>query len=70
MSWRGEVEDGTGWGGLVPTKAEREQDRRDAAFKVMREALLLIAGMDYGNGYAKGCADVARAALEKVKGST
>ncbi len=23
MSWRGEVEDGVGWGGLVPTKAER-----------------------------------------------
>ncbi len=24
MSWRGEIEDGTGWGGLVPTKAERD----------------------------------------------
>ncbi len=29
MSWRGEVEDGSGWGGLVPSKAERDQDRRD-----------------------------------------
>ncbi len=24
MTWRGEVEDGMGWGGLVPTKAERD----------------------------------------------
>lgn len=28
MTWRGEVEDGTGWGGLVPTKAEREAKRQ------------------------------------------
>ena len=25
-----EEEDGAGWGGLVPTKAERERDKRDA----------------------------------------
>jgi hypothetical protein len=30
MTWRGEVEDGTGWGGLVPTKAERESGRQAA----------------------------------------
>jgi hypothetical protein len=30
MSWRGEIEDGAGWGSLVPTKAEREA-RKPAA---------------------------------------
>ncbi len=30
MPWRGETEDGVGWGGLVPTKAEREQEVREA----------------------------------------
>lgn len=33
MAWRGEVEDGDGWGGLVPGKAERDQERREAAEK-------------------------------------
>lgn len=31
MSWRGETEDGLGWGGLVPTAAERAEERREAA---------------------------------------
>lgn len=28
MAWRGEVEDGVGWGGLVPSKAERLAEKR------------------------------------------
>lgn len=37
----------------------RIQSERDA----LLEALQRIAAMDYGNAYAKGCADVARAAI-------
>lgn len=29
MTWRGETEDGIGWGGLVPSKAERAQEARE-----------------------------------------
>ena len=28
MTWRGEVEDGTGWGGLVASKAELREEAR------------------------------------------
>ena len=49
MAWRGEVEDGTGWGGLVPSKAERLADEMQAALErdlqaVMRGALLSADG--------------------------
>ncbi len=33
MSWRGEVEDGLGWGGLVSTKSERLAEERQAALE-------------------------------------
>jgi len=39
MTWRGEVEDGTGWGGLVPTKAEREAEKAAAADMTYRGRL-------------------------------
>ena len=32
MTWRGEVEDGSGLNGLVPSKAELEQERREVAY--------------------------------------
>ena len=31
MAWRGEVEDGTGWGGLVASKSEQREEVRLAA---------------------------------------
>ena len=33
MAWRGEVEDGTGWGGLVASKAEQRAEARQAALE-------------------------------------
>lgn len=33
MAWRGEVEDGMGWGGLVASKSERREEARLAALE-------------------------------------
>lgn len=33
MAWRGEVEDGTGWGGLVSSKSEQRAEARQAAIE-------------------------------------
>lgn len=33
MAWRGEVEDGLGWGGLVASKSERREEARLAALE-------------------------------------
>jgi hypothetical protein len=33
MTWRGEVEDGTGWGGLVASKAEQRAEAQQAALE-------------------------------------
>lgn len=38
MSWRGETEDGAGWGGLVPSKAElREEAERARSAAVVAQ---------------------------------
>ena len=42
MTWRGEVEDGSGWNGLVPSKAELEQERREVAYKQRIEDLAML----------------------------
>lgn len=34
MPWRGETEDGLGWGGLVASKAEQRAEARQAALEV------------------------------------
>ena len=44
MTWRGEVEDGSGWNGLVPSKAELEQERREVAYKQRIEDLAMLVG--------------------------
>lgn len=51
MAWRGEVEDGTGWGGLVPSKAERLAEDRQAALErdARRYRKLRNASMDERN---------------------
>jgi len=36
MAWRGEVEDGLGWGGLVASKSEQREEARLAATQVMK----------------------------------
>lgn len=41
MSWCGEVEDGSGWGGLVPTKAERELEASEAHRRREAKALAM-----------------------------
>ena len=33
MAWRGEVEDGMGWGGLVASKSEKREEARLAALE-------------------------------------
>lgn len=33
MAWRGEVEDGIGWGGVVPSKSEQRAEARQAALE-------------------------------------
>ena len=33
MAWRGETEDGIGWGGLVPSKSEQRAEARQAALE-------------------------------------
>lgn len=33
MAWRGEVEDGLGWGGLVASKSEQREEARMAALE-------------------------------------
>lgn len=33
MAWRGEVEDGSGWGGLVASKSEQREEVRLAALE-------------------------------------
>lgn len=33
MPWRGETEDGVGWGGLVASKAEQREEARQAALE-------------------------------------
>ena len=33
MAWRGEVEDGSGWGGLVASKSEQREEARLAALE-------------------------------------
>lgn len=41
MAWRGEVEDGLGWDGLVASKSEQREEARLAALE--RDAALLAA---------------------------
>ena len=57
MAWRGEVEDGTGWGGLVASKSEQRAEARQAALEKER-ILINNAPEDYvqissGLGQAK-----------------
>lgn len=47
------------WDEMVSLKAQRDD---------LLEALEKIGRMDYGNPYAKGCAETARAAIAKFKG--
>lgn len=84
MSWRGETEDGSGWGGLVPTKAEREaeaiEERRLIALQTLRdvnaeliEALKEIAAIEdllVGSDWEEieQARVIARAALSKALG--
>lgn len=48
MSWRGEVEDGGGWEGLVPSKSERREEARMEALKkdAQRYRKMRAASMD------------------------
>lgn len=45
MTWRGEVEDGLGWGGLVPSREKREQEHEDA--RRMLQVKVLRAERDH-----------------------
>ena len=51
MTWRGEVEDGTGWGGLVASKSEQRAEARPAALEkdAQRYRKLRNASMDERN---------------------
>ena len=73
-AWRGEVEDGLGWGGLVPTAAERraekaEQERRNQMEQLraenarLRRALEDIVWM-YDDALLKQARIISRAALK------
>lgn len=42
MAWRGEVEDGTGWGGLVASKSEQRDEARQAALEKDAERYLWL----------------------------
>lgn len=74
MSWRGETEDGIGWGGLVPTKAERDAERAEATQRskmlAMETALLRIAAYPRGRCdelSIESAREIARAALAYCK---
>lgn len=74
MSWRGETEDGIGWGGLVPTKAERDAERVEATQRskmlAMETALLRIAAFPRTRDEEmsiEGAREIARAALAYCK---
>ena len=74
MSWRGETEDGIGWGGLVPTKAERDAKRAETAQRskmlAMETALLRIAVFPRTRDEElsiEGAREIARAALAYCK---
>lgn len=51
MTWRGEVEDGTGWGGLVASKSEQRAEARQSALEkdAQRYRKLRNASMDERN---------------------
>lgn len=51
MAWRGEVEDGTGWGGLVASKSEQRAEARQTALEkdAQRYRKLRNASMDERN---------------------
>ena len=74
MSWRGETEDGIGWGGLVPTKAERDAERAEATQRskmlAMETALPRIAAFPRTRDEElsiEGAREIARAALAYCK---
>lgn len=61
MAWRGEVEDGTGWGGLVASKSEQREEARQAALEAdARRYRKLVASGKYcaasiGGGWGLSC---------------
>lgn len=72
MAWRGEVEDGTGWGGLVASKSEQRAEARQAALEkdAQRYRKLRSASMDERNRlehYAGPALDEALDALPAVR---
>lgn len=74
MAWRGETEDGIGWGGLVPTKAERDAELAKATQRskmlAMEAALLRIAAFPRTRDEEmsiEGAREIARAALAYIK---
>lgn len=70
MTWRGEVEDGIGWGALVPSKAERAASRIKALERqleannpLLDEAAAYIEKLEaaQSEAYAEGRSDERRA---------
>lgn len=51
------------------TGVRAEDARLIAAAPALLEALQKIATMDYGNQYARGCAEIARAAIAAATGA-
>ena len=46
MAWRGEVEDGSGWGGLVSSKSEQREEARLAALERDAARCRWLRGLD------------------------
>jgi len=72
MAWRGEVEDGLGWGGLVASKAEQRAEARQAALEKNAQRYLKLrnASIDERNRlehYAGPALDEALDALPAVR---
>jgi hypothetical protein len=72
MAWRDEVEDGTGWGGLVASKSEQRAEARQAALEkdAQRYRKLRNVSMDERNRlehYAGPALDEALDALPAVR---
>ena len=72
MAWRGEVEDGTGWGGLVASKSEQRAEARRAALeadarryrKLVASGKFCAAGSGAGWGLVCGVGRADKAELD------